>query len=168
MTRLEKCEYLKNKGYTYNPDTGKIYGIRGKEITNKLNGYVNISFRINDFKGFLLGHHYGWFMTYGNVDFEMLDHINQIKTDNRISNLRIVTNQENQFNTKAKGYCWHKHVKKWMSRIQLNGKLINLGYFTTEEEAREAYLNAKNKLHIIEKSPKQKLLELIFELADDA
>ena len=35
MTRLEKCELLKSKGYTYNPETGKIFNRFGKELTAK-------------------------------------------------------------------------------------------------------------------------------------
>jgi hypothetical protein len=148
MNRIEKCEILKQKGYSYNALTGKIYNRFGKEITRKTKGYININGG-NNFKGFLKGHHYAWFYIYGNVDFKMLDHINRDKTDNRISNLRIVTNQENKFNTSAKGYIWHKKAKKWMSYIRLNGKSIYLGLFNTEDEARETYINAKQKLHII-------------------
>ena len=36
MTRLEKCEILKERGYTYNPTNGKIYNPKGKEITGKI------------------------------------------------------------------------------------------------------------------------------------
>ncbi len=148
MTRLEKCEILKSKGYTYDPETGKIFGVYGKEIKTKLNGYIVIG-GDNNFKGKLLGHHYGWYMIYGHVDFDRLDHFNRIKNDNRISNLRILTNQQNLFNTNAKGYCWDKNAKKWRSQIKLNGKQIHLGLFKTEEEARQSYLEAKKIHHII-------------------
>jgi hypothetical protein len=79
----------------------------------------------------------------------MLDHINQNRQDNRISNLRMVTNQQNSFNTNAKGYYWHKKNKKWRSKIHVNGKRIYLGYFNTEIEARQSYLEAKKIHHII-------------------
>jgi hypothetical protein len=148
MTRLERCEILKSKGYTYDPETGKIYGVFGKELKNKIQGYISISGG-NNFKGNLLGHHYAYFMTYGHVDFDRLDHFNRIKTDNRISNLRILTNQQNSFNTNAKGYCWDKQYQKWRAYIMLNGKQIHLGRFNTEEEARQSYLKAKEKIHII-------------------
>jgi len=143
MTRIEKCELLKSKGYTYDPETGKIYGISGKEIIRKDNkGYILLS-------NHLKGHHFAWFMTYGNVDFEMLDHINQIKYDNRICNLRILTNQQNLFNTNKKCYSWHNVANKWISQIGINNKSIYLGLFNTEEEARNAYLEAKKKYHTI-------------------
>ncbi len=149
MTRLEKAELLKSKGYTYDADTGKIFGITGNEIISKHSGgYIRIG-GSNHFKGHLLGHHFAWYMTYRNVDFNMLDHINRDKTDNRISNLRISNTQKNAFNKNSKGYSWHKKAQKWESKIMLNGKNIYLGLFDTEEQAENAYLNAKLKYHII-------------------
>jgi hypothetical protein len=77
-----------------------------------------------------------------------LDHINGDRLDNRIENLRKVTNRQNQWNQKgAKGYCFDKHKKKWKAAIALNGKTKNLGHFDTKQQAREAYLRAKEKLH---------------------
>ncbi len=149
MTRLEKCEILKSKGYTYDPETGKIFGVYGKELKSKSLGYISIDGG-NNFKGNLLGHHYGWYMTYGHVDFKELDHFNRIRNDNRISNLRIVTNQQNQFNrSDVKGYTWNKRDQKWKAYLKLNGKYIHLGLFKTEEEARQSYLEAKKIYHII-------------------
>lgn len=63
------------------------------------------------------------------------------------SNLRVVTNQQNQMNSKSnvgslskyKGVCWHKWGKKWQARININGKQKHLGLFTSEEEAAEVY-----------------------------
>ena len=77
----------------------------------------------------------------------LIDHIDGLKTNNHISNLRNVTSQENQFNTKAKGYYFEKGKHK--AQIVLNGKKIHIGSYATPEEAREAYLNKKQKLHII-------------------
>jgi hypothetical protein len=48
------------------------------------------------------------------------------------------------------GYCWSKHGKKWRALIGINGKLKHLGYFDNEEDARQTYLDAKNKYHNIE------------------
>ena len=78
-----------------------------------------------------------------------IDHENNIKINNHIENLRVVTNQENQFNRKAKGYYWYKQRQKWMARIKLNGKQKFLGLFVLEEDARTAYLEAKKIYHII-------------------
>ena len=64
-----------------------------------------------------------------------------------MNNLRIVSNQENMFNKNFKGY--RKYGKKYQSRIGINNNRIYLGTFNTEEEARNAYLEAKEKYHII-------------------
>jgi len=76
-----------------------------------------------------------------------VDHINRNPLDNRIENLRVLTSQQNQWNTKAKGYCWHKQKNKWQAHIMFNGKPKHLGLFTEEEDARQAYLNAKELYH---------------------
>ena len=81
---------------------------------------------------------------------QQIDHINQIKDDNRIENLRVVTNQENQFNTNARGYGWDKQTQKWMSYIDVNGKHKTLGRFDYKTDARLAHVTAKKDLHIIE------------------
>ena len=145
MTRLEKCELLKSKGYTYDPETGKIYGVYGKEIIAKdKDGYIVLGQRgMNN----LRGHHFAWYMTYGNVDFIELDHDNRIRHDNRICNLRISDRNQQTQNTNAKGYCWDKQKNKWRSQIQINKQQIHLGLFNTEEESRNAYLQAKKKYH---------------------
>jgi len=82
----------------------------------------------------------------------VIDHINDIKTDNRVENLQIVTQRFNSFKTQGnyssqyKGVQWNKQRKIWMALIRINGKLKHLGNFTIEHEAHLAYQNALNKL----------------------
>ena len=78
-----------------------------------------------------------------------IDHRNGNPTDNRISNLRNITHQHNNFNRKCKGYYYHKPSKKYQAKICLNGKTKYLGYFENEQDARKAYLDAKPKYHVI-------------------
>ena len=145
MNRLEKCVIAKEKGYTYDAETGKVFGVRGKEIRTKdTKGYSLINIRPFNLKS----HHFAWYMIYGNVDFNELDHINRNRSDNRICNLRITNHSKNQFNrNNTKGYSWHKRDKKWRSSIRVNNKQIWLGSFDNEEDARQAYLNAKQQYH---------------------
>lgn len=80
-----------------------------------------------------------WAMHYGVWPTKFLDHINGDPTDNRIENLREVTNQENcknarigKNNTSGRvgvSYYGHNGWSKWHAYIRGNGKLISLGYF---------------------------------------
>jgi hypothetical protein len=79
-----------------------------------------------------------------------IDHIDRDRLNNKLSNLRQVTNQQNCFNRTAKGYSWFKRDNKWSAHIKLDGKKIHLGYFDLEEDARQSYLNAKEKYHVIQ------------------
>jgi hypothetical protein len=148
MTRLEKCIKAKELGYTYDPESGIVYGLTGRPIKSMNNGYLEISGQKQN-RLRLLAHTFAWFSFYGNIDVDKIDHINRNKTDNRICNLRNLTNQQNAFNTPAKGYYLCKTTNKWRAQIVLNQKHICLGRYNTEEEARNAYLKGKEKYHII-------------------
>lgn len=79
-----------------------------------------------------------------------VDHIDRNRQNNKLENLRIVTSQQNHFNiTKVKGYYLNKKAKKWHAQIMLNRKHKHLGCFDTEQEARDAYLEAKKIFHVI-------------------
>ena len=81
------------------------------------------------------------------LDYQ-IDHINGNKLDNRVENLRKATQRQNTFNRKnVKGCSFHIRKNKWDARIMIDGKIRNLGSFDTQEQAREAYLRAKEKLH---------------------
>ena len=145
MTRLEKCKIALDLGFTYNPINGKIFGARGFEVGHlRKEGYIGLY--TPQFKH-LQSHHFAWYYFYGNVDFEQLDHINQIKTDNRIDNLRIATHQLNQQNRTFKGYSFIPSRNRYKTSIMLDGKNIYQGYFRTEEEAHKKYLELKKIYH---------------------
>lgn len=75
-----------------------------------------------------------------------IDHINGNGLDNRRSNLRKVTQQQNLFNAGLRkdnksgyrGVNWHASAQKWRSYISLNGKQNHLGLFKNLESAIEA------------------------------
>ena len=148
MTREEKCLLVIEKGYTYNSLTGDIYGVNGNVIKKLSNGYICLSIK-DDRWVYLYGHQFAWYMVNNEV-VDYIDHINGIRNDNRIENLRVVTKKQNSYNmTKSKGCYWREDRKKWRATICIDRKYIHLGYFDKEEEARQAYLDAKKIYHII-------------------
>lgn len=101
-------------------------------------------------------HRLAWLYIYGELPKYPLDHINEIKDDNRISNLRLDINNENlhnksnpQINNTSgfRGVHWSKKCQKWAAQISIKGKVKHLGLFNTAEEAYEAYLRAKREHH---------------------
>lgn len=91
--------------------------------------------------------------TFINSDFNglVVDHINTIKTDNRVSNLQLVTHRENLSKdkkgaSKFTGVHWAKRDKRWISRISIGLDRKYLGSFVTELEAANAYQAELKKL----------------------
>ena len=72
-----------------------------------------------------------------------VDHINHIRDDNRLCNIRLSTHHENHKNLSlaknnksgVMGVFFDKSRNKWLSRIKLNQKTIHLGRFDKKEDA---------------------------------
>lgn len=87
-------------------------------------------------------HRLAWFYVHGEMPKHEIDHINQIRDDNRISNLRQVTLSENQRNKTRKdsrvdeiGIWWCRRRKRYIAEISLNGKKVYQKSFTDIDEA---------------------------------
>jgi len=86
---------------------------------------------------------------------KFIDHINGIKFDNRIENLRECTNQQNQFNQKYRidNTTGYKNIqkdtnsKKYRVRIKINGKIINFGSYYDINVAKFVADTMRNKYH---------------------
>ena len=82
----------------------------------------------------------------------VVDHINNIRDDNRLENLQVITNRLNcskdvkNKTSKYTGVSWSKNRKKWHSKIKIKGKTINLGRYENEYEAHLAYQKALKQL----------------------
>jgi hypothetical protein len=99
----------------------------------------------------LKAHRLAWLLHYGSDPANDIDHINGVRSDNRIANLREANQSQNMHNRRAdkdnssgiKGVCWNKWKGKWMAYV--NGK--HYGYFLTKEEAGAAARSARELLH---------------------
>lgn len=76
----------------------------------------------------------------------VVDHINNIKTDNRVENLQIITSRKNTSKDRKNktsrytGVCWDKQNNKWHSSISINNKRTHLGFFKCELKAHYIYI----------------------------
>ena len=142
--------------FTYSPETGELIRNRNNKLANSLDayGYIQLAYCKKMYKA----HRLIWAIVNGKMSEGQIDHINGIRSDNRLINLRVVTQQQNSFNKQKKsksnksgyrGVCWNKRSNKWQSSISVNGKNIYLGVFENIESARQAYLEAKKIHHSI-------------------
>lgn len=98
-------------------------------------------------------HRLVWHLTHG-VWPKEIDHINGNRDDNRIENLREATGKNNQNRNKAcnntsgiTGVMFNRKRSKWYSACYSGGKLNFLGYFSSPEAARDAYVAFKRDNH---------------------
>ena len=118
-------------------------------------GYIYIGINGKEF----LAHRLAWIFVNGIIPHNVqIDHINGSRQDNRICNLRLANNSQNQCNiSKSKkfknrtssilGVSWDTNRKKWVAQIVFNKKKKFLGYFDSELEAGNAYCRAKKEIH---------------------
>lgn len=145
--------------FSYDPDTGDLcWRVRpannvkiGVPIRAKnTSGYYHVGFR----RRVYVVHRLIWLMTYDEWPELEIDHINCIKTDNRLENLRLATKGQNLTNThktgqrtsQYKGVCWKKSNNCWTAQISHNGKCHWLGHFQNEHDAYLAYCEAALRL----------------------
>jgi len=138
----------------YDPETGRFWwkvncgrGRAGTVLGSEHSGGYR-ECKIDGERFFL--HRLAWLYFYGEMPKEQIDHINGDRTDNRISNLRKATQQQNSGNMKIrpnnkvgfKGVYKVNRTKPFQANIHINGKTKYLGLFDTAEEAHRAYLEA--------------------------
>lgn len=136
------------------PKHSNIRAVAGTIATsNAGKGYLKVVV----FNRSFLAHRAAWAYVHGEWPEGQIDHINGVRHDNRLSNLRDVSQSENQHNqcvTKRRkadsplaGAHFNKPWGKWQAMIGVNGKSHSLGGFATAEEAHAAYLAAKAVMH---------------------
>jgi hypothetical protein len=115
------------------------------------NGYLKIFINNKHY----YAHRLAWLYTYGYMPDREVDHINHDKSDNRISNLRLATRNQNSFNTSIrsdntsgiKGVSWYPRLNKWRVYINANNKQKTIGYFEELELAELVIYEARKKYH---------------------
>ena len=159
VTSEEKLLRFCKTHFDFNPITGSLswkklphkrsYVELGTKITNKGTlGYLGVGIKRKRYKQ----HRIAFLMTYGYIP-KYVDHINGIKDDNRIVNLRGCTTSQNGGNRRIssnnksgfKGVTWSSRSNKWKSSIRVNGNGKHLGYFSNLIKAAEAYNKAAIK-----------------------
>lgn len=149
------------KLFNYYPETGKLFwkswvpsnhrraGKEANYITSR--GYKSVTI---NYKHYLV-HRIIWLHQYGYFPENGLDHIDRNKLNNRLENLREVSVQCNQRNSKIpcnnksliKGLDWRPKVFKWRARIRVNNKSYSLGEYRDYHDAVCARLAAEQCLN---------------------
>lgn len=144
----EVFDYDPETGYLSNRETGHVYGSR----KNKGGARAEYILAWCDGRQYL-AHRVIWTMVNGQIPEDMtIDHINLDKRDNRISNLRLATSNQQQQNrrpwakTGLKGVYVNPYGRIYSS-ITIGGKLTHLGYYDSIEEAAAEYEKASGKYY---------------------
>ncbi|QHJ81626.1 MAG: hypothetical protein [Bacteriophage sp.] len=114
-------------------------GIKAGDVAGSIDskGYWRVGVAGKEYRAHRIVYH----IVTGNIISEDLqvDHIDKDRANNRISNLRLVTNQQNQFNKNLlsnntsgiTGVVWYKITNKWKVQMRVNKRTKHLGYFET-------------------------------------
>jgi hypothetical protein len=142
----------------YDPSSGVIYWVKSnsnRSPKGSVAGSVSPTCVSIGFRGVLFkAHRVAWALFHGRWPEGVIDHINGNTFDNRLTNLRDITQQQNTFNSGpsknnkcgTKGVYLRKDTSKWQAEITLNRKKISLGSHATKELAAAAYAKAATEL----------------------
>ena len=142
IKRLKKLlDYNKDTGeFFWKEDRGNYKSKAGdKAGCTTQDGYVLITIDGKLHKA----HRLAWLYVHGYIPEYGIDHINRNPSDNRIANLREVSQSCNARNatlrvdnkTGITGVCWNRFDRKWKVQAVVNGKNKHIGQYATKWEA---------------------------------
>lgn len=138
---------------------GKLYWKYVKSIAIKAGDEAGANdgygYRVVRFNNKLYRVHHIVYLMFNGVLPKRIDHINQNRSDNRIENLRVATDSENNCNktvqannsTGYKNVRWHERIKKYEVSVQINKERKYIGVFEDLELADLAAQMAREKYH---------------------
>lgn len=143
--------------YWYDADAGQVISKRTKERVGSFTrwGYLSMTIWIGERAKNVLAHRAAWLLVYGSWPAGVIDHINGVKTDNRIGNLRIATaaiNTQNERRARSSNKSGFLGVRQMASgrfgaSIESEGRQLWIGTFETAEQAHAAYVQVKRRIH---------------------
>lgn len=140
--------------FSYDEETGKLFWkerihkrIRVGWECGRLTGHGYRKVRAYNKEYYV--HRIVWLLKTGHWPKNQIDHINRIRDDNRIHNLRDVTCQQNLWNNNYLGIKKARVGTTYSANIGVDGSVIYLGNFPTAELAHTAYKLAKEKYHAL-------------------
>jgi hypothetical protein len=155
MISQERLKYF----LFYDPETGEFIWLRNRGQRGRRGSKAG---RVNDagyaeigIDGYLYkAHRLAWFYMFGEWPEYEIDHRNNIRSDNRISNLRPATHKQNAHNrlipknnqSGVKGVDWHKASGKWRLRVCANGETFT-EYYDDLSDAEKARDRIGNVVH---------------------
>lgn len=146
---VELFDYREGQLYWRVKGSGRVLTKPAGRINSKGHRQIGINGRLYQ------AHRLIWIYVYGSIDKDLvIDHANGHRDDNRIENLRLVSQRKNNSNKyshragRLVGCYFNKPNKKWQAQIMINGKLHYIGCYPTEAEAHAAYLARLSRLAV--------------------
>lgn len=158
--KIDKDEIFRR--FDYDPESGIITWKELPDMTHKKKTMAHgmPAFTTRERKGYMNGrvmgvhlkaHRVAWLLHYGDWPHDQIDHINRNKSDNRISNLRVVSNHQNCRNQAKRkentsgwnGVSFNKNLRKWHAKYRMFDVDYHVGFFQCPTSAGIAVMKAR-------------------------
>lgn len=122
----------------------------GNVAGSRRNGYIVIGCDGTSY----FAHRLAWLYVYGRWPAPLIDHINGVRSDNRLANLRECSHTKNMWNMRlsrantsgVKGVTWNRLVGAWQALVIANGR-EHYGFFEDVQSAEAAVRRCRERVH---------------------